>query len=720
MRHERIVVAACLSLAFSWAGCASDEQSPPAGGRARVHASMDGQPLTPPSSATAFAVAADFLAARGSVDPDTLRVASQRRADTGLTHVRLEQVVDGLRVAGAYAKAAVNDRGELVHLIDNLVAVDGDGVAPAAIDESRALAAAMREHGLPGAPALSSRSGNRATFAGGGVFYSEPTVERVAFADQDGRLVTGFMVETWTQRDNILLHTLVDGRDGRIASVESLTAYDRYNVFAIDPGKTAQAITAGPGAGNAQSPQGWLSGNQTTINIHGNNVSAYLDRDANNTPDAGGTAVTSGDFLTVANLGAQPTTAANRNVAVQNLFFLTNSLHDVLYSHGFNEAAGNFQVNNFGRGGAGNDPVRAEAEDGSGTNNANFSTPADGTSGRMQMFLWDAPGGGASDHQVVVNSPSTIAGTLPASGAAFGPALNAAGITGGVVLVNDGAGAASDGCTAIQNAVSGRIALIDRGTCTFVVKVTNAQNAGAVAVIVANNADDTTFAMGGTSAAINIPSVMVGLTSGARLRSVGNVNATARRAAASVMLDGDLDSDVVYHEGCHGLSQRMIGGMNGRLAGAIGEGMSDVCSVILNHDDVVGEYVIGDPAGIRTAPYHNYPRTYGDIAGTEVHLDGEVYGAIGWRLVEIFDREGLSSSLLLDYIVDGMNFTPSTPAFEDMREGILQAVANRGLGHECLIWEAFAQFGVGVGADGAVVGGGVRITESFALPAQCQ
>src|SRR6266545_1951263 len=632
MRIQRIVLAAGLSLSMSWLGCASDEQPRPAGGRARVYSSTGAQPLTLPSLATPVSVVADFLAERGSAAGDTLRVVSQRRADTGLTHVRMEQVVDGLRVAGAYVKAAVTDRGELVHLIDNLADVKDASVTPAAIDESRALAAAMSEHGLHGI-----------------VLHAEPTVERVAFADADGRLVTGFMVETWTQRDNILLHTLVDGRDGRVVSVESLTAYDRYNVFAIDPGKTAQTITSGPGAGNAQSPQGWLSGSQTTINIRGNNVRAYLDRDANNSPDAGGTAVTNSDFLTNADLNAQPTTTGNRNVAVQNLFVLVNRIHDELYKHGFNEAAGNFQVNNFGRGGAGNDPVRAEAEDGSGTNNANFSTPADGTSGRMQMFLWDAPGGGTtSDHQVVVNAPSTVAGTLSASGAAFGPALTTNGITDDLVLVNDGTGTATDGCTAIQNAVSGRTALIDRGNCTFVVKVTNAQNAGAVAVIVANNVDDTSFTMGGSSTAINIPSVMVGRNSGTRLRSVAGVNATARRSPPSVMLDGDLDSDVVFHEGCHGLSQRMIGGMSGRLAGAIGEGMSDVCAIIINNDDVVGEYVVADAGGIRTAPYHDYPRTYGDIAGTEVHLDGEVYGAIGWLMNEIFDREGLGRDLLLD------------------------------------------------------------------------
>ncbi len=74
-------------------------------------------------------------------------------------------------------------------------------------------------------------------------------------------------------------------------------------------------------------------------------------------------------------------------------------------------------------------------------------------------------------------------------------------------------------------------------------------------------------------------------------------------------------------------------------------------------------------------------------------------------------------------MVGGMNFTPAGPAFEDMRDGIL-ASAN-GTGHECLIWEAFAAYGVGVGADGSVSGGGpfgggrVTVTESFELPPEC-
>ncbi|CAN5583732.1 hypothetical protein BH20VER1_BH20VER1_23780 [soil metagenome] len=71
-----------------------------------------------------------------------------------------------------------------------------------------------------------------------------------------------------------------------------------------------------------------------------------------------------------------------------NLFYMINFLHDYLYSIGFTEPFWNFQQDNFGRGGAGKDAVSGQVQDGSGINNANFGTPADGGRPRMQMFLW--------------------------------------------------------------------------------------------------------------------------------------------------------------------------------------------------------------------------------------------------------------------------------------------------------------------------------------------
>ena len=74
-----------------------------------------------------------------------------------------------------------------------------------------------------------------------------------------------------------------------------------------------------------------------------------------------------------------------------NLFYWSNVYHDRTYLLGFTEAARNFQTNNFSRGGIGNDPVSAQVQDSSGTDNANFSTPPDGSSGVMQMYLFVGP-----------------------------------------------------------------------------------------------------------------------------------------------------------------------------------------------------------------------------------------------------------------------------------------------------------------------------------------
>jgi extracellular elastinolytic metalloproteinase len=77
------------------------------------------------------------------------------------------------------------------------------------------------------------------------------------------------------------------------------------------------------------------------------------------------------------------------NATITQLFYTSNLVHDLYYRYGFDEVSGNFQQYNFGRGGAQNDAVIANAQDGSGFNNANFMTPPDGQNGRMRMYLWN-------------------------------------------------------------------------------------------------------------------------------------------------------------------------------------------------------------------------------------------------------------------------------------------------------------------------------------------
>lgn len=149
-------------------------------------------------------------------------------------------------------------------------------------------------------------------------------------------------------------------------------------------------------------------GNATTLNWHndgtddhdstrGNNVWAAEDRsNTNNVFNNAAVSQTTQPNLTfdyAPDFTQAPTTTSppNQQFNITNLFYWNNILHDILYLYGFNEVAGNFQNSNLGRGGAGADYVIADAQDGGGTNNANFATPVDGTRPRMQMYLWTAP-----------------------------------------------------------------------------------------------------------------------------------------------------------------------------------------------------------------------------------------------------------------------------------------------------------------------------------------
>jgi extracellular elastinolytic metalloproteinase len=676
--------------------------------------------LTDPSSAAPLSIVTgylkDFRAITALHGLELVRDHFVTR--TGRTHLRLEQRIDGVRVVGAYVKATVDADGRLVHLIDRLAQVPSAALEVPSGSEQTALITALQNlgHTPPAALRELSRRENSVSFELDARFHEPAHVERVAYLDAQDRLHAGYLVETWTEAGNLLHHTIVDA-SGKVASVELRTNTDSYNVFVEDPGKGAQTVVQGPASGGLESPKGWLgTGTQKNIDITGNNVHAYLDANGDNRADTGGTTVTGGNFASAVDFKAQPSTTGNRAVAVQNLFYFNNQLHDILYRHGFTEAAGNFQTSNYSRGGSGNDAVLAEAQDGSGTDNANFSTPSDGRAPRMQMYLWSGPD---PDSEVVVSSPASIAGTYKARASSFGGKLSSTGISGAIVLVNDGTGTTSDGCETISAKLTNKIALLDRGTCDFTTKVLNAQKAGATAAIVANQLGDDTFSMGGTNSSIKIPSVMIGLSDGQKLRSAASVSGTERKLAiAPIMRDGDLDSDVVFHEYGHGLSWRLVGSMSGMLAGAIGEGASDGLALLIDGDDKMGEYAGSSDKGIRRYPYAGYPLTYSDVTGAEVHDDGEIYAAIIWRLKELANAAGISDDQLLSYYVDGMNYTRSSPAYEDMRDGLVQATTAHG--HQCLVWEAFAQFGVGVGAKGTISGSTVKITESFTLPASCQ
>ena len=121
---------------------------------------------------------------------------------------------------------------------------------------------------------------------------------------------------------------------------------------------------------------------------------------------------------------------------------------------------------------------------------------------------------------VTIDEPSSAAGEYAAEGAQFGPAPDETGVSGDVVLVDDGVsgGTPTDGCEPFS-VPTGAIALVDRGFCNFTVKAANAQAGGASALIVANNAPGAPFTMGGSDPSITIPSVMISLADGNTIKA---------------------------------------------------------------------------------------------------------------------------------------------------------------------------------------------------------
>ena len=167
------------------------------------------------------------------------------------------------------------------------------------------------------------------------------------------------------------------------------------------------------------SPFGWhdtngAAGPEFTI-TRGNNAHAYEDRNDNNVADAGSAPDGGAGLVFDFPLDLTAPPAASIPAFVTNLFYWNNIVHDVFYGYGFDEASGNFQANNYGKGGNGADYVQAEAQDGSGGNNANFQTNADngnaGSRPRMQMFEWRS----TAPNPIDVHPPSAIAGRY------FGP-----------------------------------------------------------------------------------------------------------------------------------------------------------------------------------------------------------------------------------------------------------------------------------------------------------
>ncbi len=167
-----------------------------------------------------------------------------------------------------------------------------------------------------------------------------------------------------------------------------------------------------------------------------------------------------------------------------------------------------------------------------------------------------------------VIAPNTVIGSYQGIQAGFGPDLNSNG-TGNreIVMVNDGSGATNDACQTISTDLTGKIALAQRGSCNFTVKVKNAQNMGATAVVIFQNTDDAPFAMGGSDETITIPSIMISKEDGELLAAesstiTANIDyPSGNQLSQFVMQSNDQGESWTILDASNGLPETNIGRM---------------------------------------------------------------------------------------------------------------------------------------------------------------
>ncbi|MDF7813181.1 T9SS-dependent M36 family metallopeptidase [Hymenobacter sp. YC55] len=712
------------------------------------------------------------LSATDVADPAV--TSSYTDEGSAITHVYLRQRYQGIEIFGAEADMHL-DRNEKVVSMNTAFLPNVNSLARAAATEPsltpvQAVAAAASALNLPapgnltltkaGAPAVGM------VFNEGGISLDPISVKLMYQARPSGELVLVWDVTIapksgdhyWNARVDASTGQLVDKTDYTISeplgfveltqralatptwpetqpgAAATPNSYNAYPLTVESPLYGARQLQINP-ADPTYSPYGWhdtngAAGPEFTI-TRGNNVHAYEDRAARNgnpvgySPD-GGTDL-SFDFP----FNQTDAPQVYQDAAITNLFVWNNLMHDVMAYKGFNEVSGNFQVKNYTDTGLGNDDVRAEAQDGGGTNNANFSTPVDGARPRMQMYLW--PGGTGS-----IVSPATIAGSLPMRGTAYGRTLTAAGpISGKVVLANDGSANPPRSCNPLLNAadINGNIALVYRGgTCSTPTKIRNAQNAGARLVIIADSIPNTAIAnYGGATdtVGLRIPSVAISKADGDKIRGVLTSGTVVTISVSGITRDGDFDNGVIAHEYGHGISNRLTGGpANSNCLGnaeQMGEGWSDFFGLWMTTKPGdqgftprgIGNYVTGAPTdgyGIRPQRYSTdfavNNQTYANIGVapyTAVHAIGSVWAAtlwdLNWKLVEKYGyNRNLKAAtggnnIALKLVLDGLKLQVCRPGFLDGRDAILRADSiYNNKANTYLIWQVFARRGMGIDA----------------------
>ncbi|HEX7313423.1 MAG TPA: M36 family metallopeptidase [Pyrinomonadaceae bacterium] len=365
---------------------------------------IDGEALSAPQSNAPDNIARGFLRKQAALfglsnaDVNALKLKKDDN-DQGTTFLSYAQTVGGVEVFEGDVKVVVGRAGEVLNVRQGFV-VNGQKVnTNPSLSETEGIARAFEHAGRAVAPSFAEMRG-RASSSDTAAFANplNPAYEdvlselNVVRVKDEARLAWHVYAEVGPEE---WYELLVDAHTGELLLRHNLYVFDAQGtVYTEAPDKGARVLTSFVGDTTINTAAGWMGTSTVTT---GNNVEAYLDTNADNAPDANNTTGLSNghafsstqDFTFPFSTTVDPRT--QQAAVVTNLFYYNNIMHDFSYGLGFTETAGNFQTNNYGRGGTGNDSVRAEAQDGSGTNNANFATPPDGSRPRMQQYLFTSP-----------------------------------------------------------------------------------------------------------------------------------------------------------------------------------------------------------------------------------------------------------------------------------------------------------------------------------------
>lgn len=313
--------------------------------------------------ASSVEAAKAFLESKLGVSANAISHKSGSNSDV-TEHEYFRQQLNGIPVANAVANVALKN--------NKVVSYGASFVKPKSVASAT--------------PTLTKDQAIAKAEAATGAKYNQWPTSLEYFAKDSDHAVLAHVVQVQNDQSGEWYEAFVDASTGEVVNVVSFVADVSYRVvpFTSQGPNDGFATVTDPGDA-VSSPNGWHQyGTTTTTTTSGNNVISYKSSTTGTTSQSSAT----NNYNYVFNSAVSPATSPNVDAARVNAFYVANMIHDVTYRYGFDETSYNFQQNNNGKGGAQNDRVQISVQDSSGTNNANFATPADGQPGQMRMYTW--------------------------------------------------------------------------------------------------------------------------------------------------------------------------------------------------------------------------------------------------------------------------------------------------------------------------------------------